>query len=66
MQTVWTIMAENHTGIILYKFARIPISGLGEVVRSFPNMIQYKSVTPGAEVNFDRRGIIWTHLAKDF
>jgi len=48
--TVWTTFIGDHPGIIPVKFGQITISGSREdVVLSFPNRIQCKIVTPGAE-----------------
>jgi len=45
--TFWTILVEDHLGIIPVEFSQIHISGLGnEVVRNFPYIIQGKIVTP--------------------
>jgi len=49
IETVWTILVGDHSGIIPREFGQIPISGLEkEVVWSFPYIIQCKIVTPGA------------------
>jgi len=47
--TVWTILVGDHPGIIHIVFGQTPISGLEEVVRKFPNMIQCKFVTHGRD-----------------
>jgi len=63
--TVWTILVEDHPGIIPVEFGQIPISSLGEeVVLSFPNIIHCKVVTLRGKVNFDLC-IIWTTLVED-
>jgi len=47
--TVWTTLIGDHPAIIPVKFGQIPISGSREdVVWSFPDIIQCKSVTPRA------------------
>ena len=64
--TVWTNLIEEYPGIIPVKFGQIPISSSREdVIWSFPNIIQYKIVTPRGGVNFDPKGKIWTTLLED-
>jgi len=66
IRTIWTILVGDHPGTIPVKFSLITISGSREdVVLTFPYIIQSKFVTPGAGVNFDPRGIIWTTLVED-
>jgi len=43
-----TIIVGDHTGIIPFEYGQIPISGLAEVVWSFPYIIQCKILTQGA------------------
>jgi len=50
IRTIWTILVENYPGTIPVEFGQIPISGSREdVIWSFPDIIQCKIVTPGAE-----------------
>jgi len=66
IRTIWTIFVGDHPGTIPFEFGHISISrSREEVVWTFPYIIQCKNVTPGAGVNFDPRGIIWTTLVED-
>jgi len=47
IKNILTILVVNHPGIILVEFGQIPISGLGEVIQSFPYLLQCKIVTSG-------------------
>ena len=47
--SIWTISVRDHPGTIPVEFDQIPISGSREeVICSFPYIIQWKIVTPGA------------------
>jgi len=47
IRTIWTILVGDHLGNIPVEFGQIPISSSREeVVLSFPNIIQWKIVTP--------------------
>jgi len=49
IETVWTIVVGDHTGIIPTDLSQIPISVLVEdVVRKFPYLIECKIVSSGA------------------
>ena len=49
IRTIWKILVGDYPGIIPAEFGQIPISGSkGEVVWSFPYIIQCKIVTPVA------------------
>jgi len=66
IRTIWTILVGDQPGTIPVEFGQITISGSREDgVWTFPYIIQCKIVTPGAGVNFDPRGIIWTTLVED-
>jgi len=54
--TIWTVLVGVHPEPIPVEFGQIPMRGSREdVVRTFPNIIQCKIVTPGG-VNFDPGG----------
>jgi len=74
--TLWPTYATNQNhlnnfrrgppGTIPVQFGQIPISGSREdVVCSFPYIIQFKIVTPGAGSISTPGGIIWTTLVED-
>jgi len=67
IRTIWIILVEDQQGTIPVEFGYIPISSAREeVVRSFPYIIQCKSMTPPpSKVNFNPWRIIWTTLVDD-
>ena len=66
IRTIWTFLVGDHPETIRVVFGQIPIGGSREdVVWTLPYITQCKIVTPGAGVNFDPRGIIWTTLVED-
>jgi len=56
IRIVWTILVGDHPGIIPIEFGQIPISSLGEVIRSFLYIVQCKIVTPPGQGQFWTQG----------